>query len=163
MLTINPVLRIVPAVIAWMWASPGQAAVVTTQCGQLVSNTILTETSASIASPLAFTPVPGAALTGFLPNEVCVKVLFTARTACMKSTATDVCYIRAVVNGIEMSPNAGGTQVIDHESDSRQAHAYEWVLRVDTGPYTVHIDRRVSNGATRFLLDDWTMDIMFLQ
>lgn len=141
--------------------SPG--ARVGTTCGALVTNEVITENAVSTTRSTSFVGLPGASVSVSVPNTACIKVLFTAETACLRSAENDSCFIRAVVNGVEMHPQGGGTQVIDSESDTRRGHAFEWVLRVGEGVYTIAVEQRVRSAATRFQIDDWTMDVMFLQ
>ena len=88
----------------------------------------------------------------------CIKVRFTAESACEGPGAADFCYVRALIDGVPMDPNGGGFQALDSEDGTASAHAYEWVKRVGEGPHTVRIERRVGNAATMFWADDWTFD-----
>jgi hypothetical protein len=115
-----------------------------------------------VTNSVAFVLVPGAA-TGFtVPAGVtrCVKVLFTGKAACRGPTAViDFCYIRALLDGVEMLPQGAGLQTFLSEDATENAHAYLWVARVGPGNHVVQIQRRVGNAATSFLLDDWTFDV----
>ena len=142
-------------------ASPASAVVQVFTCnGGLVNNEVRADNVLRTTSSTSFVPIPGTTTSLQIPNSSCVKVLFTAETTCVKSAASDICDIRAVVNGVEMHPQAGGTQIMDSESGGRQAHAYEWIARLGENPYTLRIEWKVRNAATRFEIDDWTMDIM---
>ena len=90
----------------------------------------------------------------------CVKVLFTAETACGLSGAADFCYIRALDGAIRAGPRtATNFQTMDSEDGSAAGHAYEWVGHLDPGAHNIRIERRVGNNATSFWTDDWTFDV----
>jgi hypothetical protein len=133
-----------------------------TSCGPAISSLVRTENAPSVTSSVAFVVVPNA-VTGFtVPAGAtrCVKVLFTAKAACRGPTAvTDFCFIRALLDGVEMLPQGAGIQTFISEDATENAHAYMWVRRVGAGNHVVRIERRVGNAATGFLLDDWTFDV----
>jgi hypothetical protein len=130
-------------------------------CGPLLSNTINTDSSPSLTSNTAFSVLPGAAIPVTVPEGAkrCVKVLFTAETACEVTGAPDFCYVRAMANNVPLDPVGGGFQAIDSEDGTASGHAYEWVGELGPGNYTIHLDRRVLNAATTFWTDDWTFDV----
>jgi hypothetical protein len=137
---------------------------ITTDCPtNLVRNIFITQTAASTTTSTAFVLIPGATTSFVVGNFACIKVLFTAETACRNAVATsttaDYCVIRATINGAEMNPAAGGSQVIDSESDTPQGHAFEWIDTVGEGNNIIRIERRVLNSATRFQVDDWTLEV----
>ena len=135
--------------------------VVTTACGPNQTSIVKTETSPSITSAVNWAPLTGAATQVVVPDgqSRCIKVLLTAETACEITGVPDLCYVRALVDGVPMDPNGAGFQAIDSEDGSASAHAYEWIKRVGDGPHTVRIERRVGNAATTFWTDDWTFDV----
>ena len=106
--------------------------------------------------------MPGASLHFTVPagQSRCVKLLFTAETACGLTAGPDFCYVRALIDAAPMDPDGAGFQAIDSEDGSAGAHAYEWVKRVGPG---AHVDRARRPGcsppATPFWLDDWTFDV----
>jgi hypothetical protein len=125
----------------------------------LVRHIVITQTAATTTSSTAFQLIPGATTQFVVGNFACIKVLFTAETACRTSNAADYCVIRATLNGVEMNPAAGGTQVIDSESNTPQGHAFEWIAEAGEGNQVIRIERKVLNAATRFQVDDWTLDV----
>jgi hypothetical protein len=132
---------------------------VITGCGSLINSLVRTQNAAVSTTSTGFVTLSATALTVPSGQTRCVKVLFTAETACRTSAASDFCYIRATDNGIEMNPQGGGFQAMDSEDSTSSAHAYEWVRRVGAGSHTISIQVRVGSAATRFFLDDWTFDV----
>jgi len=130
----------------------------TVTCGPNQSSIVKTDASPTTENAVAFQPLPGAATQVVVPDNQsrCVKVLFTAETACQGELASDFCYIRALVDGVPMDPNGAGFEAMDSEDGTASAHAYEWVKRVGEGPHIVRIERRVGNGATTFWGDEVT-------
>lgn len=130
-------------------------------CGPLLDNPIVTQSSPTVTSSTNFTLLPEAAVQINVPPGTtrCVKVLFTAETACEVTAAPDFCYVRAMANNIPLDPVGGGFQAIDSEDGTASGHAYEWVGELESGNYVIHIDRRVLNAATTFWTDDWTFDV----
>ena len=106
-------------------------------------------------------PLPGAATQVVVPDgqSRCIKVLLTAETACGITNAPDLCYVRALVDGVPMDPNGAGFQAMDSEDSTASAHAYEWIKRVGEGAHIIRIEQRVRNAATTFYKDDWTFDV----
>jgi len=139
---------------------PAAQPIVTT-CGPSVNSTVITRNSPSTTNVTAFQLLPGATTHITVPPGTtrCIKVLFTAETACGLTAAPDFCYVQATLNNVPMNPNGTGFQAIDSEDGSASAHAFEWVKRVPAGVYTVEIDRRVLVAGTPFYTDDWTMDV----
>ena len=135
-------------------------------CGPAVNSVVRTENAPSVTNSVAFVDVPNA-IQGFtVPAGVtrCVKVVFTGEAACRGPAAvTDFCFIRALLDGVEMLPQGGGFQVFLSEDPTANAHAYEWVRRVGGGNHIVRIQRRVGNAGTFFDLDDWTFDLQIYQ
>jgi hypothetical protein len=134
--------------------------VITAACGPNQTSIVKTDASPTATSSVAFQQLAGAATQIVVPDgqSRCVKVLFTAETACQSDLAADFCYVRALIDGVPMDPNGANFQAMDSEDGTASAHAYEWVKRVGDGPHTVRIERRVGNGATMFWTDDWTFD-----
>jgi hypothetical protein len=142
--------------------SSANAVNVTVACGALVVSVVRTENAASVINSVAFVNIPGA-IWGFnVPagQSRCIKVTFTGEAACRgPTTVSDFCYIRALDNGVELSPQGAGFQSFLSEDATANGHAYEWVRRVGAGNHSIVIQRRVGNAATGFLLDDWTFDL----
>ena len=134
---------------------------VLTTCLNNLGSYVLTQKAATSMSSTSFVAVPGAAVTFTVPagKTRCVKVLFTAETACTPSAAVDACYVRVQDNGVNLNPSGEGYQTIDSEKADAQAHAFEWVGRVNEGSHTITIQQKVGNVATSFYLDDWTFDV----
>jgi hypothetical protein len=136
---------------------------ITTTCGPNLSSTVVTRNSPIRMNAPGFLPLPGAHVENiFVPpgESRCIKVLFTAETACGLTANPDFCYVRAVLNGnVPMDPNGSLHQAIDSEDDTASAHAYEWVKKVGPGNYNVDVEWRVLNVGTDFTIDDWTTDV----
>jgi len=137
----------------------------TAVCGPNLNSIVRTQNRPSTTSNVAFQPLPGAATPVNVPDgqSRCIKVVFTAETACGASAAPDFCYVQALINGAPMDPDGAGFQAIDSEDSTASAHAYEWVKRVGEGNYVVTIERAVGNAATAFYIDDWTFDVSVYQ
>jgi hypothetical protein len=130
-----------------------------TTCNGTVGSTVITQEDPTRTSQTQFGVLPGATRHLVVNGPRCIKVLFTAETACGLSGGPDFCYVQARINGVPMDPNGEGFQAIDSEDGTASAHAYEWVKRVPAGAYTVDIRWRTLAATTVFWADDWTMDI----
>jgi hypothetical protein len=133
-----------------------------TNCGPPISSQVRTQNAPSVTNSVAFVPLAGAATNFAVPAGAsrCVKVLFTAKAACRGPAAvTDFCFVRALLNGVEMPPQGAGFQTFVSEDPTENAHAYMWAVRIGAGNHVIAIQRRVGNAATSFLLDDWTFDV----
>jgi len=142
--------------------SSAHAVNINVACGPQISSFVRTENAPSAINSVAFVTVANAIFGITVPagQTRCVKVVFTAKTACRGPAAIgDFCYIRALDNGVEFFPQGGGFRTFLSEDATENAHAYEWVRRVGPGNHTILIQRRVGNAATSFLLDDWTFDV----
>jgi hypothetical protein len=139
----------------------GQPNVVTHTCGALTTNPVKTNNVPDTTNFTNFQQLPGASTTINVPGgqQRCVKVLFTAETACGLSAAADYCYIEATIDGVPMDPQGNGFQAMDSEDPTASAHAYEWVDHVGPGNHLVQIQRRVGAPTTDFYTDDWTFDV----
>jgi hypothetical protein len=129
-------------------------------CGALTTDIVKTSNVPSTTNSMNFVQLPGAATVINVPGgqSRCVKVLFTAETACGPSAAVDYCYVEATIDGVQMDPQGNGVQALDSENATAGARAYEWVERVGPGNHLIQIQRRVGNAATSFYNDDWTFD-----
>jgi hypothetical protein len=144
---------------------PPQAAgpsVTTTACGPNQTSIVKTEDSPTATSSVNRVTLPGASTQIVVPNGQtrCVKVLFTAESACQGPNPDDFCYIAATIDGAPMNPASGGFQALDSQDGTASAHAYEWIKRVGEGAHTVEIQRKVGAATTRFWTDDWTFDTL---
>jgi hypothetical protein len=142
-------------------AAPAPQVLASTSCGPRVQSIVRTENAPSTTSSTAFVTVPGAVVTVSVPAGAtrCIKVLFTAETACRVTTSADFCYVRALDNGVEMNPQGASFQAIDSEKATARGHAFEWVRRVAAGSHTISLQRRVNAAPTVFTIDDWTFDV----
>lgn len=136
-----------------------QRAIGSAVCTAVTLSVLKSDNVGASTSSVAFTTLPNATAAVQTNGPRCLKVVFTAETICRLSAAADFCYLRALVNGAAMNPN-DATRAIDSESSTARGHAYEWFLPVTAaGTYTVAIQGRVGNSATRFTVDDWTLDL----
>jgi len=133
----------------------------TTNCAGLVDSTVITQNDPMVTNEVGSHRLPGAVkqFTVQPGQSRCIKLLFTAETACGPSAAPDFCYVRALIDGLPMDPDGTQFQAIDSEDGSASAHAYEWVKRVGPGNHVVELQRRVLAPATQFYIDDWTFDV----
>jgi hypothetical protein len=132
-----------------------------TNCGPNQSSIVRTQNLPSITNSVAFVPLAGANTQVVVPDgqSRCVKVLFTAETACTGWVGgPDFCYVQALADGMPMDPDGTGFQAIDSEDDTASAHAYQWVTRLGEGVHTIRLERRVGNPNTMSSYDDWTFD-----
>ena len=158
----SKLLFVLALAVGGLAGSSANAVNVTVGCGALVVSVVRTENAPSVINSVAFVNIPGAVWGFAVPagQSRCIKVTFTGEAACRgPTTISDFCYIRALDNGIELSPQGATLQSFLSEDATENAHAYEWVRRIGPGNHTILIQRRVGNAATGFLLDDWTFDL----
>jgi hypothetical protein len=129
-----------------------QRTVKTSDCDFPTLTVVRTQNAPVSFTNTAFLTLPGSAITFETFGSRCVKVHFTARAA-----ATAHCFVRALVNGIVMDPNGANFQTLVSNDNSFNAHAYEWVSRVDDGNHIIVIQGRVNSGTCT--IDDWTVDL----
>jgi hypothetical protein len=128
-----------------------------TNCGPNLSSTVVTQSATDVFNNVNPMPIPNATAHVDAGEGKCVKVLFTAETACGPG---GFCYVRAFLDGVPMDPDGAAFQAIDSDDPTASGHAYEWVgLAQDDGPHTVTLFRRVDAAATNFYIDDWTLDV----
>ncbi len=129
-------------------------------CGRQEYSIAVADSAASSTTSTAFVPLPNASVEINVYGEEtrCVKVLFTAETACSPTPAGDYCYVRALDNGRYISPG-NKFQAIDSDHGTAQGHSFEWIHRVGPGKHTFTIEWRVRETPTSFFIDDWTFDV----
>ena len=139
---------------------PAGPSVISIACGPNQTSLVKTEDSPTATSSVNRVTLPGAATQITVPDGQtrCVKVLFTAESACQGPNPDDFCYVAATIDGAPMNPGGGGFQALDSEDGTASAHAYEWIKRVGEGVHTVEIQRNVGAATTMFWTDDWTFD-----
>ena len=101
------VLFLFALAIGGLAGSSANAVNVTVGCGALVVSVVRTENAPSVINSVAFVNIPGAIWGFAVPagQSRCIKVTFTGEAACRgPTTVGDFCYIRALDNGIELSP-----------------------------------------------------------
>ena len=140
---------------------PGGNPVKVNTCGPSLTNIVRTNNVPSFTNATAFQVLPGAVTTVNVPDGAsrCIKVLFTAETACGLTGGPDLCYVQATIDGAPMDPDGQAFQAIQSEDGSAEGNAYEWIERVGEGQHVIAIERRVQNAATPFYTDDWTFDV----
>jgi hypothetical protein len=131
-----------------------QRANVSVTCGAQVGGLVRTENAGLSFSNTSFATLSGSGVSVTVPSGAtrCIKVLFTAEAG-----ATNFCYVRAILDGIVMSPDGGGAQALVSHDTTNNGHAFEWARRVGSGTHTVSIQRRVNAGTCN--IDDWTVDV----
>jgi hypothetical protein len=134
---------------------------ITTTCGPLQSSSVTTHNGPRTTNVTGFQALPGAAGRFTVPagQQRCVKLLFTAESACGPTAGPDFCYVQAVIDGVPMNPNGTGFQALESEDATAGARAYEWVKRVGPGPHTIAVQWRVLAAGTQFYVDDSTFDV----
>ena len=154
------VFGIIAIAMSFMGMYDRAEALVGIQCGAPINSVIRLEPVASSTSSVGFVNLVNVNIAVPAGTFRCIKVVFTAETLCQGPAAVaDNCIIRALDNAIEMNPQGGGAQILLSEDSTPNAHAYEWVSRVGGGNHNIQIQRRVTNAATIFTLDDWTFDV----
>ena len=103
---------------------PAGPNVITTACGPNQTSIIKTEDSPTATSSVNRVTLPGAATQITVPDGQtrCVKVLFTAESACQGPNPDDLCYVAATIDGAPMNPVGGGFQALDSEDGTASAH-----------------------------------------
>jgi hypothetical protein len=135
-------------------------ALVGIQCGAPINSVLRLEPVASSTSSVAFVNLVNVNIGVPAGTTRCIKVVFTAEASCRGPTSiVDNCIVRALDNGVEMNPQGGGALVLLSEDGTANGHAYEWVSRAGAGNHNIVIQRRVTNAATVFTVDDWTFDV----
>ncbi len=134
---------------------------VTISCGANISSIVRTGNEPTDTSSTQFVTLTGAVTTVTVPSGTtrCIKVVFTAESACSETTHGDYCYVRAVRNGWEMHPSGNGFQTLSSESSTSKGNAFAWAVRAGPGRHTVSIEHRVGAAGTVFSIDDWTFDV----
>jgi hypothetical protein len=127
-------------------------------CGAITLSVIRSQNAAIQTSSTSFATVPGASTNVTVNGPRCIKVLFTGETACRPTGDTDLCYMRALVDGIQMNP-ADSQRAIDSESNTARGHAFAWYKVVNAGTHNIVVQGRVADSSTDFHLDDWTFDV----
>jgi hypothetical protein len=162
---LRKLLFVTAALAATSWYSvSGASAQETLQtCGATVESNVATSRFARAITSTSFVNFFNAPAT-LTPGIVadCVVVTFNAESLCKGASPNDRCYIRALDNGTEMLPLAGGTRIFDSESTGLSAHSYSWVKRgLLLGTHTYTIQVRVGAQGTTFVLDDWFLHVQF--
>jgi hypothetical protein len=150
------------ALVTVAMASLSQAAVVKTSCGAPIQSIVVTKKASDPqfeSTSTNFVRLPGSALNVVVPAGTmrCVKVRLTPKASCQGNGGNADCFIRAVADGVEMSPGTlGGNDMRD---------AYQWVSRLGPGTHLVQIQlRRVAENAGAIVrIDDWAMDVEILK
>jgi hypothetical protein len=154
------------AVVLFVSIPAAQAVLKVTQCGPAINSAVTTVSDLSTNNSLVFVDVQGAAQNFTVPAgaTVCVKVVFSAEAACAGSASgKDICFVQALIDGVQMRPQGGAHQAFVSEETTAGAHAYEWVSRVGAGSHDVRIQQKVGDANTFFELDDWTFDVQIYQ
>ena len=113
--------------------------VVTTSCGTQFASRLVTQNALASTNSTIFRNLTSTTFAVPSGSARCIKVLFTAEAACAGSANPDFCYVRALINGVEMFPQGGGVQALQSEDSSSAGHAFEWIRRVGPGTYTITI------------------------
>ena len=131
-------------------------------CGPLEYSKLVTDRQERTTTSRTFTTVPNAsvAITRVPAGQTrCVKVVFSAETACSATAAGDYCYVRALDNAAVMQPDGGGFHAFDSDHATAQSHSFEWVRLVGPGDHIFRIQWRVRDNPTSFFIDEFTMDV----
>jgi len=128
-------------------------------CGGDINTIVRTENAATATFNSGFLTFASTTVSVPSGSTRCIKVLFTAEATCSGTAGTDFCYVRALDNGVEMSPQGAGFQTLVSEDTSANGHAYEWITRAGAGTHVISMQRRSGTSSTRFFMDDWTFDV----
>lgn len=132
-------------------------------CNYSDETRMVTKNTPTTTTSTSFAPLPGAQASMYFYGDNCVRITFTAETACSQTSAEDFCYVRALDNGEVMDPAGGGHQAIDSESGPAKGHAFQWVSFIGTGEgeesHTFTIEWKVRNKPTQFFMDDWMLTV----
>jgi hypothetical protein len=130
-------------------------------CGKVVNSYVLTEQSMFLTNSTAFTEVTGASQTISIPDGTsrCVKVTFSAMTACNPTAKYDGCLIDVFADGTELDPAVGGGILYDQENPEWKLHSFEFVKRLEAGTHTIRVKASVVDPATSFSIGARTMDV----
>ena len=146
-------------------AAPGPAAPVTTTAGSINHVNVVTETNAQSTSSTAFVNLPGATATIGVPSGETAVLLarFSAESQCDGGAAGNWCSVRILIDGVEANPASG----LDFAFDSVEAggsglwtgSSMDRSRLVGGGVRTVVVQWAVTNAATVFRLDDWSLTV----
>jgi hypothetical protein len=124
---------------------------------------------AATTSATSFVDLPGATATITVPGPENGLVLarFSAESACYQPGATigNWCSVQILLDGAPMDPATGvdfafdSTDAGTETSTSWESHSMDRSLVVGPGNHTVVVQWVVTNGATIFRLDDWSLTI----
>jgi hypothetical protein len=127
-------------------------------CSTVTLRKLRSQNTPATTHSTTFTTIPGATATVTMGGTSCITVLFTAETGCGTSGADDICYLRALVDGVALHP-ADSFRAVDSEHFFAGARAYEWFRVVGTGTHTIVVQAKVGSSATEFYVDDWSLDV----
>jgi len=118
---------------------------------------MLSETTDFSTQSTSFVNIPGATQ-GFNMSSLvgCVKVRFHTSARCSVTSASDICSIRALVDGTQALP---GRIQFAAENNRNVAYSFQWFTEVSQGNHTVRVQAAVGNAATLFQLTAWSMDV----
>lgn len=147
-------------------AAPGALAPVGASAGSVNHVNVVTETTAQTTSSTAYVNLPGATTTIGVPTgEAAVLVArFTAESQCSGGAAGNWCSVRVLIDGVEANPAAGLDFAFDSVSaaaaqDFWESNAMDRSRTVGAGTHSVVVQWAVTNAATVFRLDDWSLTV----
>jgi hypothetical protein len=115
----------------------------------------------------SWTDVPGMSTTVNVPSgtKALLVITFSGQSRCNDSGAspTVLCYVRALVNGVDASPGItilDSAAAGDNTAHSQGAHSFQWVMGVNAGTKTVKIQWLVNESGDAFHLISRSMTVL---
>jgi len=145
-------------------ATPGALAPVGASAGSVNHVNVVTETTAQTTSSTAYVNLPGGAATIGVPSGEAAVILvrFSGESQCSGGAAGNWCSVRVLIDGVEANPAAGLDFAFDSVSaaaaqDFWESNSMDRSRTVGAGTHSVVVQWAVTNAATVFRLDDWSL------
>jgi hypothetical protein len=108
--------------------------------------------------------IPGTAVFAYVPpgQSMCLRVRLTAATR-IQATAYPATgnYIRAMLDGTEMSPHTGALSAAS-TYEFLAGRSFEWVRRIGPGNHRLSLQWKVDHPGNELAIANWTLDVEFL-
>jgi hypothetical protein len=135
--------------------------------GAITAVKVKREVDAASTNSTTFVNVPGASMTIGVPSgqRALLLIRFSAESSCQGGNFGDWCSLRIVVDGVQAHPRAGLNFAFDTDAgvatnhDIWEGHSMDRSITVGSGSHTVRVQWAVTNAATSFRLDDWSLTV----